>query len=396
MDVIIPLAFVANPKGETMMRTCLVFRAVRPAVTLALGIILALVGLVPAPASAAATTGAVYVLTNQKLNAVLIYARAADGTLQISSSVPTGGAGMGTGADPLGSQGSLVLGRWGRLLFAANAGSNDVSVFAVKGSALELDLLDRASSGGTMPVSIAVHGSLVYVLNAAGTTPNIQGFSVDASTGHLNHLAGSERPLPGGKASSAAEVAFTPDGDTLVVTEKGTNRIDTWHVNDEGFAEDGQVTDSSGATPFGFDFARGDVLVVSEAGSGTMSSYEVEEDEPLEPLTRSLSDTQKADCWVVVTRSGKFAFTTNTGSGSISSYQIVRGGYLALLNPVAANTGAGTSPVDMALSGGGRFLYVREATKGVVDGFQVESDGSLTPVTSAKGVPAGAQGVAAR
>jgi 6-phosphogluconolactonase (cycloisomerase 2 family) len=97
-----------------------------------------------------------------------------------------------------------------------------------------------------------------------------------------------------------------------------------------------------------------------------------------------------------VTRSGKFAFTTNTGSGSISSYQIVRGGYLTLLNPVAANTGAGTTPVDMALSGGGRFLYVREATKGVVDGFQVESDGSLTPVTSAKGVPAGAQGVAAR
>jgi len=220
-------------------------------------------------------------------------------------------------------------------------------------------------------------------------------FYVDPSTGHLVHLVGSERSLPGGAGSSPAEVAFAPDGDTLVVTEKTTNKIDTWRVNDKGYAEDGMVADSSGATPFGFDFGRGGVVVVSEAGPGAVSSYEVEDEEPLELLTASLSDTQKADCWVVVTR-GRFAFTTNTGSGSISSYQIVRDGYLTLRNPVAANTGKGTAPVDMALSADGRFLYAREATQGVVDGFRVGRDGSLTLVTSAKGVPAGAQGVAAR
>jgi len=370
------------------------FRAERTSVTLALGIVLALAGIAPVFASEEDSTGAVYVLTNQTANAVLVYARAANGTLHFSSSIPTGGAGTGTGADPLGSQGSLVLGEWGHLLFAANAGSNDVSVFAVKDSATELKLLDRVSSGGTMPVSIGVHGGLVYVLNAGGT-PNIQGFYVEPSTGHLVHLVGSERSLPGGAGSSPAEVAFAPDGDTLVVTEKTTNKIDTWRVNDKGYAEDGMVADSSGATPFGFDFGRGGVVVVSEAGPGAVSSYEVEDEEPLELLTASLSDTQKADCWVVVTR-GRFAFTTNTGSGSISSYQIVRDGYLTLRNPVAANTGKGTAPVDMALSADGRFLYAREATQGVVDGFRVGRDGSLTLVTSAKGVPAGAQGVAAR
>jgi hypothetical protein len=48
------------------------------------------------------------------------------------------------------------------------------------------------------------------------------------------------------------------------------------------------------------------------------------------------------------------------------------------------------------LSDDSHFLFVREATQGKVDGFRVESDGSLTPVSSATGVPAGAQGIAAR
>ena len=75
--------------------------------------------------------GAVYVLTNQTANSVLVFTRAADGTLSFSGNFATGGAGAGTGADPLGSQGSLVLDRGHQRLFAVNAGSNDVSVFRV-------------------------------------------------------------------------------------------------------------------------------------------------------------------------------------------------------------------------------------------------------------------------
>jgi 6-phosphogluconolactonase (cycloisomerase 2 family) len=338
--------------------------------------------------------GAVYVLSNQATNSVLVYARSADGTLSFSKSISTGGMGMGTGPDPLGSQGSLVLGRWHRLLFAVNAGSNDVSVFAVEGRGLQLRLLDRHSSGGTMPVSIAVHGRLVYVLNAGGT-PNIQGFLLDPFGGHLVALPGSERMLPGGTASAGAEVAFSPDGDVLMVTEKGTNKIDTWTVNDDGYAEDVKTADSSGATPFGFAFTH-NFAVVSEAGAGALSSYEVDNNGSVELQTASLSDTQKAVCWVVITKNGRYAFGTNTGSGTISSYYISREGWLSLLHPVAGNTGTGTAPIDMTLSGNGRFLYVREVTKGMVDGFRIEWDGGLTAVGSASGVPLGAQGIAAR
>jgi len=96
-------------------------------------VIAAFVGVSASRAPAQGDPGAVYVLTNQTANSVLVFARAADGTLSFSGNFSTGGAGAGSGVDPLGSQGSLVLGIGHQRLFAVNAGSNDVSVFAVDG-----------------------------------------------------------------------------------------------------------------------------------------------------------------------------------------------------------------------------------------------------------------------
>jgi len=185
----------------------------------------------------------------------------------------------------------------------------------------------------------------------------------------------------------------------LVLTEKATNRVDTFTL-DDGLAQPGASFPSSGLTPFGFAFAHDDVAVVSDAGSGAgtsaASSYEVDEDGRLAVVTPALGDTQTAACWVVVPRNGRFAYTSNTGSGTISSYSISEGGHLALLNVAAALTGTGGIPVDMAFSDNSRFLYVREAGNDTVAGFRVGADGSLTPIGSASGVPSGVQGIAAR
>ena len=337
--------------------------------------------------------GAVYVLTNQTANSVLVFARAADGTLSFSGNFATGGAGAGSGVDPLGSQGSLVLGVGHQRLFAVNAGSNDVSVLAVDGSNLEL--LDRASSGGVMPVSVAVHENLVYVVNAGGT-PNIQGFFVEPSSGHLAPIPASSQALHGGTSASPGQIGISPDGDVLLVTEKGTNQIDTWTLTDEGLPVNGRVTTSSGAVPFGFTFLRRDVALVTEAGPSALSSYWASDDGALQLITGTVPDTQKANCWVAATKNNRYAYVTNTGSGTISSYLISPDGSLRLLNATAVVTGPGTAPIDFALSNDSQFLFVRLGTKGTVAGFRVESDGSLTPVGSTKGVPAGAQGVAAR
>src|SRR5215472_7016740 len=359
----------------------------------ALSVIIMLVSISAKAAQAQDDPGAVYVLANQAANSVLVFSRAVDGTLSLSGSFATGGAGAGTGVDPLGSQGSMVVGRWPRRLFAVNAGSNDVSVFAVDG--LNLRLLDRASSGGTQPVSVAVHEDLVYVVNGGGT-PNIQGFHVEPSSGRLIQISGSSQPLPGGASAGPGQIGISPDGDVLLVTEKGTNQIDTWTLTDDGFPVNGKVIASHGAVPFGFTFVRGNVALITEAKPSAVSSYETNDDGTLDLVTGTVPDNGAANCWIEATKNNRYAFVTNTGTGTISSYLIASDGSLSLLNATAAVTGPGTAPIDFALSNDSHFLFVRLGTKGTVTAFGVESDGSLTPLGTVSGVPAGAQGLAAR
>ena len=341
--------------------------------------------------------GNVYVMTNQSGgNAVIVYHRDSSGALTYAGAFATGGNGMGAGADPLGSQDSLVLSEDERLLLAVNAGSNSVSVLATSGD--QLNLLNTVSSGGVTPVSVAVRHDLVYVLNAGGT-PNINGFRIDSKTNSLVSVAGSTRDLPGGVASGPAEVSFSPEGDVLVVTEKGTNSIDTF-VLEDGLPGPGVAHPSTGATPFGFAFGHDDVSVVSDAGHGpgtaAVSSYAVGEDGSVNAVTPSLADNQTAACWLVVPRNGRFAYTANAGSTTISSYAVSESGKLTLLQMAAATIGTGSTPTDMAVTGNGRFLYIRNGGNGTVSGFRIEHDGGLTPITTASGIPSGSQGIAAR
>src|SRR6516225_3667513 len=287
--------------------------------------LVALLMLLPQTSLAGGRAGDVYVLTNQPTgNAVMVFHRDAAGMLTFAGSFASGGNGFGSGPDPLGSQGAVVLGEDNRLLFAVNAGSNSISVFAVSGD--HLTLLDTVSSGGIEPVSVTVRHDLVYVVNAGGT-PNISGFRIEPGPKILAPLSGSTQNLPGGAAAAPADVAFNSDGNALLVTEKGTSLIDTFIVDDDGVALAGVSFPSNGATPFGFAFAHNNVAVVSDAaggpsGTSALSSYGVDEDGNLEVITPALGDTQKAACWVVVTRNGRFAYTSNTASDTISSYTI--------------------------------------------------------------------------
>jgi 6-phosphogluconolactonase (cycloisomerase 2 family) len=135
---------------------------------------------------------AIYTITNDPNgNEVAVYERAADGSLTFMATYPTGGLGSGAG---LGSQGAVVLRENGRRLFVVNAGSNQISVFAVQKDGL--DLLDVVDSGGERPISLTLHGHFLYVLNAGGSG-NITGFRV-RDNGKLGALDGSTQPLSNG------------------------------------------------------------------------------------------------------------------------------------------------------------------------------------------------------
>jgi 6-phosphogluconolactonase (cycloisomerase 2 family) len=340
---------------------------------------------------ASATT--VYTETNDAGgNAIQIFRTAASGALAAVGVVSTGGLGTSAG---LGNQGALALSGDGRWLIAVNAGSHDLSSFAV--GATGLTLVDRASSGGTMPVSVTVRGNLLYVLNAGGSG-NIAGFRINAN-GHLASIVGSSRPLSSANAA-AAEVAFDNEGEMLVVTEKATNRLAVYAI-DQGRALGPTVFPSHGMTPFGFAFDRRDTLLVSEAFGGranasALSSYDLDEDTPtLNVVDGSAPTAQTAACWVIVARHGRYAYTTNTGSGSVTGFRVDRSGRLTRLSADGRSGITGGGPTDGATSADGRTLFVLSPSIGAIVSFQVQADGGLRNLATVQGAAGTATGLVA-
>lgn len=336
------------------------------------------------------TPGAVYTLMNLKAaaggNAVAVFTRAGDGTLSAAGTVATGGSGTGSG---LGSQGALAMSDDGRWLFAVNAGSNDFSILRV--SPTGLALTQRIASGGTQPISLTVHGTLLYVLNAGGSG-NISGFALDKEGG-ATAIPGATRSLSGA-AVGPAEVAFSPDGRWLVVTEKTTNRIDVYAVGSDGLATGPMPQASAGTTPFGFAFGLRNGLFVSEA-AGTASSYVLGANGSLTTTSGAVATYQGAPCWLVVTKDGRFAYTANAHSGTISGFTVGADGSLTLLDADGRTADVGPGNIDLAGSNNGRYLYQLRGS-GPIVALRVEDDGHLTLLNRVGNMPGAVAGLVAR
>ena len=153
--------------------------------------------------------GAVFTQTNDSdRNEIIAHRRALDGTLAPLGVYDTGGLGMGK--PHLASQGSVVLSRDGRWLFAVDAGSDELSVFAVGTDGLRL--VDHVGSGGATPTSVAVREGLLYVLSAGGGADpaSLHGFRI-SDDGRVSPLEGSRRELSRSDADPA-QIGFSPDG----------------------------------------------------------------------------------------------------------------------------------------------------------------------------------------
>jgi 6-phosphogluconolactonase len=340
-----------------------------------------------------ARTGKVFTSTNGTAgNEVLVFDDSAGG-LRLRQRIATQGIGTGGG---LGSQGAVTLSGDGRFLFVVNAGSHSVSTFRV--GARGLRLISVVPSGGLAPTSVTEMGGLVFVLNTMGAG-GVMGFA--NLRGRLLPIANSARGLSASGGTAPAQVGFTDDGDTLVVAERATNLLTTYRVMDDASLSPPQANASAGMTPFGFAFDKRGTLLVSEAFGGAanasaLSSYRFADATPQTPavISASVGTQQSAACWVAVTPNGRYAYVTNTGSGTVSLYRIGRDGRVALAQSVAAGT-AGTGPIDAYVSENGRKLFVLNGRVQQIAAYRIAGDGSLTAAGGASGLPAGSVGLAA-
>lgn len=356
------------------------------------------------PASSRAQTnsagaGAVFVMTNSATNnEIIVFKRGPDGSLQEGRSFPTGGRGSGGVTDPLGSQGSLTLSDNHALLFAVNAGSGTISVFRVQGS--NLSLLDKVPSGGSEPVAVAQRGNLVYVLNAGGSS-SVVGFHLDHD-GKLKVISDSISFLSTNN-SGAASLSFSPNGEFLLVTEKLTNDIDLFHIQTDGTLGPIKVNPGAGPGTFSAVFAPNGAAIVSETGptggsNAAVSSYSVLANGVITPISTSVPTLGAATCWQEVTPDGRFVYTANSGSSTISGFAINATGALTPLpGTVLGILPSSSTDIDLAISLDGKFLYTLNTGTGTIGIFGIHQDGTLTNFGDVSGLSAsvGLNGIAA-
>lgn len=335
----------------------------------------------------------VYVMTNEVSgNALLEYKRTEEGYLVLHTAYNTGGTGTGGG---LGNQGAVIYTKDESALLAVNPGSNSISSFRVTGNGLQHR--STVSSGGMRPVSVAQYNDLVFVLNAGGMG-NISGFRL-GNNKRLTPIANSTRPLSSSTAG-AAQISFVQNGRVLVVTEKATNKIITYTVNEWGIPGVMHSIVAANTTPFGFDTGNDGKIFVSEAaggapGASTLSSYNVAANGMISLVAGPIGANQSAACWVVITKNGQYAYTTNTASNNISNFNVnTSTGSVSVNTAVAATSGAG--PIDADLSNDSKFLYVLNGAGNSITGYAVGANGSLTYMQTITGLPPGANGLAAR
>jgi 6-phosphogluconolactonase len=336
--------------------------------------------------------GAVYVQTNAAPNEVIAFRRAQDGSLDLIGSVQTGGD--GDGSPHLTSQGSVALTRDGWHLLVTNAASDDLSVFSVADDG-SIELRDRVHTGPT-PKSVTELDGLVVVLNTG--QPGLASFRLDED-GSIAPVEGGDQALAESDADPA-QVAFSPDGSMIVVTERGTDSIVTYEVAADGTFGASHSIESQGPTPYGFAFTSGGALVVAEAfraekGAAAASSYAIV-DGSLEPRTPSVGNGRSEICWAVITPDDRFAFTTNFADGAVSRFAIAADGSLSLEDAMAGIAVEGMPGLrDEYLSSDGHFLYAIDADGRRIYGWSVDAEGSLEPIGSWEGVPATVAGLAA-
>jgi 6-phosphogluconolactonase len=368
--------------------------------------------------------------------------------------------------DSLGSQGGLILDQYHTHLFAVNTETLQVDPVGANGGAGfhdskkgtissflvapdgRLTLAGRVSSHGLFPNSLTVWGNELYVLNAGGPGispatgigPNITGFRFGLD-GRLQEIADSTKSINPGIGSaldgfptdqflagqnppafprSPSQVGFTPDGSALVVTVKATNQIYVFPLDrDFGLPGTPAIWTTGGLKQpayFGFAFDWMGRLIVAEPfgasatipspTAGTVSSFTINRWQGnLHRISKSVANAQGTPCWISVDPvTGHYAYVSNNGTSTVSSYTIGEDGSLTLLNATAATDDRGN---DMAVAenrgyatdqtANSAFLYALSAASGTVNAWKINPDGSLTVLGSFAGLPvmAGAQGLAA-
>jgi 6-phosphogluconolactonase (cycloisomerase 2 family) len=282
--------------------------------------------------------------SNPGQNAVIGYRQDADGRVTQIGSFKTDGTGLANPQGLLGPDDSdkeVIASPDGRFVFAVNQGSNSVAVFRVHhDGALELVHHAAFDSGGTEPVSLAIAGGRLYVVNRgdevqgqSGTiAPTITVFNIGRN-GELHQDFAATTTLPLGLSpsqiliSSTGHLAFV---DTF--TPPPLNNVaEANEVVPFQIAADGKLIPVSsggiGASvtpPLLLGLAQNptrDIIYAGLTGAAKVGVLTFDHTGNLE-FVDQVSVQGAGPCWILVSPNGKFLYSVDTGTNSVGVFSL--------------------------------------------------------------------------
>jgi hypothetical protein len=257
----------------------------------------------------------------------------------------------------------------GEIVAVVNNGSNSVALYKRHGKGLKFDKLVTTTSP---PVSVDFGNDHMYV---AGAT------TVDSFVLHENNVAWMDGTawleLVGGglpPSGSTAQVGVIDDRSLIVTlkTDPDPGSVDIIALHDgaiTGAAPTAVSAPAGTLTPFGFSVYPDGSAVITLAHSNQDGLFR-------DGAFRSVIGAgQAAPCWM--TRAGKYLFTANTGSRTISRL-IATGNNVFVDSPVAASIATGGGPSDIDADEGVLGVIDRGAGQSHLSLFTYNKFGELT------------------
>lgn len=333
----------------------------------------------------------VYTLDNDvERNGIVVHRRGSDGSLMPLAGSPFQTAGKGLSGGDIDEQGAIRV--HGSHVLAVNPGSDSIAVLQKTPRGLLHVEGSPFPSMGSTPLSLAVHGDLVYVANQAAefahpkSAPNITGFRI-AADGRLMPLPESTVMLP--KGMGPAQVEFAANGRILLATAgfqteggKGS-RIYAWRVGQDGRLTMGsgspiQPEGATGTVGFSVNPAGTRAFVSTFNSSGVVMFHIDPETAAIRQAGSPVPNDQRAACWTAISRDGMTLYVGNFVSNSVSVFDIADDGSLTLLGSIPRRGATNKDTKDIELSRDGKFLYAIGSGARQISVFRIEANRLLT------------------
>ena len=278
---------------------------------------------------------------------------------------------------------SLAVHPSGKYLYAANSGSNNISLYTISSTGALTEMPPRVNAG-TSPTLLLIDqaGSFLYAANSG--SEDISVYSIASGTGGLTAVA----QTSGGTAPiglSALNMALTPSGNTLYVTGQGQfGYVEEFPVS--GGVLGTPVLGSpfvTGRNPYGLSIdPSGAFLYTANTADNTISEFTINADGSLTIVSGSpLGETYLSPTGLLIDKSGKYLYGANQGSTNVAAYSLGSTGGLTLLTSSPFATGA--QPTVLATDSSGKFFFVGNQSSPVIQSFTLDPrSGTLTSVAS--------------